>query len=78
MKVKMFIQVVEVGHWNSYGLDGDYWVKEEVIRDADEVKIYLEESCKKDVGFAVDTYYSPRLKCFRFNYEFVGINEITC
>ena len=79
MKVKTFIQVVEMGHWNSYGLDGNYWVKEEIIRDADEVNIYLEESCKKDVvEFAGGTYYSSRLKCFRFNYEFVGINEIPC
>lgn len=78
MKVKMFIQVVEVGHWNSNGFDNDSWVKEEVIRDADEVNIYLEDSCKKDVGYAGGTFFSPRLKCFRFEYEFIGINEIIC
>lgn len=76
MKLKMFIQVVEVGHWEPWDFDADHWVREEVIRDADEVNIYLADSCKKDVGFAGGAFYSPRLKCFRFNYEFVGINEI--
>lgn len=77
MKTKMFIQVVEVGHWNPNGFDRDCWIKEEVIKDADEVNLYLEESYKKDVGFAGGAFYSPRLKCFRFEYEFIGINEIT-
>lgn len=78
MKVKMFMQVVEVGHWEPWDFDRDHWVKEEIIWDADEVNIYLKDSCKEDVGYAGSAFCSPRLGYYRFDYEFVGINKIPC
>ena len=71
-KIRMFKQVVELGEWGIYNSYEDAWVTKEVIDDAEQVNMFLKETCKKDVTFGRGVYYSPRLGKFCFSYEFIG------
>ena len=60
------------------GIYNDYeetWIVKEVIDDAEQVNMFLKETCKKDVVFGRGTYYSPRLGRFCFFYKFIGETE---
>ena len=74
-KIRMFKQVVELGELRFNGYE-DAWIVKEVIDDAEQVNMFLKETCKKDVGFGRGIYYSPRLGKFCFSYKFIGETEI--
>lgn len=73
-KIRMFKQVVELGDWELHNYK-DVWIVKEVIDDAEQIDMFLEEANKRDVVFGVGTYYSPRLGGFCFSYKFIGESE---
>jgi len=75
MKVRKFIQIVEVGKWVGWDWRDSKWVAETTYKDADTVNIYREEAKKEDVSFWRGTYTSPRLGEFCITYQFIEESE---
>ena len=62
MKIRIYKQIVEVGHyspnWESYG---DDWIVDQIIEDAEEVEKYLIEARKETTSFARGVFLSNNL-----------------
>lgn len=70
-KIRMFKQVVEVGHSACYG-GPTVWVADAIIDDAEKVVEYLAEAKKDSTFFGRGVYSSPTLGDFVIRYYFVG------
>lgn len=76
MKIRMFKQVIELGHYvPNYGIYWDTWVVDKIIEDAEEISRYIEEASKESTGFFGGVYRSDTLGNFSINYHFLGEGE---
>ena len=77
MKIRIYKQIVEVGHyspnWESYG---DDWIVDQIIEDAEEVEKYLIEARKETTSFARGVFLSNNLGKFSLTYQFLREEEV--
>ena len=76
MKIRMFKQVIELGHYvPNFETYWDTWVVDKVIEEAEEVNKYLEEIKKETTSFGGGVYWSDTLGRFSIKYYFLSEGE---